>query len=135
MLYLLFSWIIAVFKECMIKGRKSKLYQKWKNCIRSGKIVSEVEKCFQVEKDLFYISKLNNAIYMLGVPSLHHKHHHGPCSYGSWIYNYQCNQCLSPLMLWVRISIEAISDTVCQWLATGRWFSLGPPPIKLIATI
>jgi len=20
---------------------------------------------------------------------------------GSWIYNYQCNQCLSPLMLWV----------------------------------
>jgi len=23
-------------------------------------------------------------------------------SYGSWIYNYLCNQCLSPLMLWVR---------------------------------
>ena len=22
-------------------------------------------------------------------------------SYGSWIYNYRCNQCLSPLMLWV----------------------------------
>ena len=22
-----------------------------------------------------------------------------PCSYGSWIYNYLCNQCLSPLML------------------------------------
>jgi len=21
-------------------------------------------------------------------------------SYGSWIYNYLCNQCLSPLMLW-----------------------------------
>jgi hypothetical protein len=28
-------------------------------------------------------------------------------SYGSWIYNYLCNQCLSPLMLWVRISIRA----------------------------
>jgi len=26
-------------------------------------------------------------------------------SYGSWIINYLCNQCLSPLMLWVRISI------------------------------
>ena len=38
-----------------------------------------------------------------------------PWSYGSWIYNYLCTQCLSPLMLWV-----------CQWLATGRWFSLGP---------
>jgi len=23
-------------------------------------------------------------------------------SYGSWIYNYLCNQCLSPLKLWVR---------------------------------
>jgi hypothetical protein len=51
--------------------------------------------------------------------------------YGSWIYNYLCNQCLSPLMLWVRISIRArcttLCDKVCQWLATGRWFSLGPP--------
>jgi len=23
-------------------------------------------------------------------------------SYGSWIYNYICNQCLSPLTLWIR---------------------------------
>jgi len=29
-----------------------------------------------------------------------------PLSYGSWIYNYLCNQCLSKLMLWVRISIR-----------------------------
>jgi hypothetical protein len=54
-----------------------------------------------------------------------------PWSYGSWIYNYLCNQCLSPLMLWVRISIRArctaLCDKVCQWLATGRRFSLGPP--------
>ena len=28
-------------------------------------------------------------------------------SYGSWIYNYICNQCLSPLTLWVRILIRA----------------------------
>ena len=28
-------------------------------------------------------------------------------SYGSWIYNYLCNQCLSPLMLWVRTSFKA----------------------------
>jgi hypothetical protein len=52
-------------------------------------------------------------------------------SYGSWIYNYLFNQCLSPLMLWVWISIKArcttLCDKVCQWLATGRWFSLGPP--------
>jgi hypothetical protein len=44
-----------------------------------------------------------------------------PSSYGSWIYNYLCNQCLSPLVLWVRISIRArctpLCDKVCQWLA------------------
>ena len=54
-----------------------------------------------------------------------------PWSYGSWIYNYLCNQCLSPLMLWVRNSIRArctaLCDKDCQWLATDRWFSLGPP--------
>ena len=55
----------------------------------------------------------------------------GPSSYGSWIYNYLCNQCLSPLTLWVRIWIRArcttLYDKVCQWLVTGRWFSPGPP--------
>jgi hypothetical protein len=52
-----------------------------------------------------------------------------PLSYGSWIYNYQCNQCLSSLMLWIQISIRArcttLCDKVCQWLATGQWFSPG----------
>ena len=54
-----------------------------------------------------------------------------PWSDGSWIYNYLCNQCLSPLMLWVWISIRArcttLCDKVCQWLATDQWFSSGPP--------
>jgi len=49
---------------------------------------------------------------------------------GRGIYNYLCNQCLTPLMLWVGISIRArcttLCDNVCQWLATGRWFSPGP---------
>jgi hypothetical protein len=47
-------------------------------------------------------------------------------SYGSWIYNYLCNQCLSPLMLRVRISIRArctsLCDKVCQWAATVGGF-------------
>jgi hypothetical protein len=51
--------------------------------------------------------------------------------YGSWIYNYLCNQCLSPPMLWVWMLIRArcttLCDKVCQWLATCWWFSLGPP--------
>jgi len=29
-----------------------------------------------------------------------------PWSYGSWIYNYLCNQCLSPLMLWIQILLR-----------------------------
>jgi len=50
-------------------------------------------------------------------------------SCGSWIYNYLCNLCISPLKLWVRIPFRrgvlntTLCDTVCQWLATRRWFS------------
>ena len=44
------------------------------------------------------------------------------------------HQLLSPLMLWVRISIRArcttLCDKICQWLATGRWFSPGPSTNK-----
>ena len=48
-------------------------------------------------------------------------------TYGRWIYNYLCTQCLSPLKLWVRILDTTLCDKFCQWLPTGRWFSLGPP--------
>jgi hypothetical protein len=46
---------------------------------------------------------------------------------------YLCNQCLSPLTVWVRIPLRqgvldiTLCDKVCQWLTTGRWFSLGTP--------
>ena len=49
----------------------------------------------------------------------------------SWSYSsYLGNQCLSPLTIWVRIPLKrGVLDTtlcdVCQWLATGRWFSAG----------
>jgi hypothetical protein len=50
-------------------------------------------------------------------------------SFGIWIYNYPCNQCLSPLMLWVWVPLmmrcTTLCDKVCQWLAAGWWFSLG----------
>ena len=43
----------------------------------------------------------------------------GPSSYGSWIYNYLCNQCLSPLRLWVRIPFmpswqDVLDTTLCD---------------------
>ena len=48
--------------------------------------------------------------------------------FGCWIYNYLCNQCLSPLSLWVRIPHRrGVLDKVCQWLAAGRLFSPGTP--------
>ena len=54
-----------------------------------------------------------------------------PWSYDSWIYNYLCNRCLWPLMLWVRLPLWARCTTLCdkvgQWLKAGLWFSLGPP--------
>ena len=50
-------------------------------------------------------------------------------SYGSWTYNYLCNQLLSPLKLWVlirswrdRCTRYNIIWLRCQWLVTGRWF-------------
>jgi hypothetical protein len=45
------------------------------------------------------------------------------------ICNYLCNQYLSPLTLWVwkllwrGVLDTTLCDKVCQWLATGRWFS------------
>ena len=58
---------------------------------------------------------------------------------GSWIYNYLCNQYLSPLPLWVRTPLRrdvldtTLCDQVCQWLATGQGLLRVlrfPPPIK-----
>ena len=55
-----------------------------------------------------------------------------PCPHLPSYDNYLCNQCLSPLMLWVPISIRArcttLCDKVCQWLATGLWLN-SPSPL------
>ena len=59
-------------------------------------------------------------------------------TYGSWIYNYLCNQCLSPLKLWVWTlfmarCIKFVSDLrqVSGFLRVFRF----PPPIKLTTII
>ena len=38
-------------------------------------------------------------------------------SYGSWIYNYLCNQCLSAITTEV---VTTLCDKIYQWLATGH---------------
>ena len=51
---------------------------------------------------------------------------------GSSIYNYLCNHYISPLKVnefesrsWRCVLDTTICDEVCQWFATGRWFSPG----------
>ena len=48
-------------------------------------------------------------------------------SYDSWVYNYLCNQCLSPLKLcsWRGVLYTTLCDEVCQWLSAGLWFFIG----------
>jgi hypothetical protein len=47
------------------------------------------------------------------------------------VYNYLCNECPSPITLWVRIPIKqgvfytTLCEKVFQWLVAGRWFSPG----------
>jgi hypothetical protein len=49
---------------------------------------------------------------------------------------YMCNPCLSPLTSWIRLSFRwgvldtTLCDTVCHWLAAGRWFYSVSPTYK-----
>jgi hypothetical protein len=67
--------------QCLVKGRHS-------HCLYAHKLYSNAWKCgktvakcmpylqyFQVLEYLFNIFKLNNAIYMLGVPIIYYTHH------------------------------------------------------------
>ena len=86
--------------------------------IREKKVLW-VMRLLNVTTQWVYIDRTCYIIYIEG-PSW-------PWSYGSC---FLCNQCISPLMLWVWISIRArcatLCDKVCQWLATCRWFSPSP---------
>jgi hypothetical protein len=82
------------------------------------------------EESCKIIHKCNIAIFYV-----HHKylrrgyHGHNRMVVGFTIS--LCQQCLSPLTLWVRIQLRqgvlyaTLCDPVCQWLATGLWFSQG----------
>ena len=60
-------------------------------------------------------------------------------SYDSWIYNYLCNQCLSPLKLWVRTPLRRgvlnkhyVIKFVSDLRQVGSFFRVlrFPPPIN-----
>ena len=47
-------------------------------------------------------------------------------SYGSWIYNCLCHQCLSPLTLWVRIPFRrGVLDAKLWYKIVSLWYSPG----------
>ena len=83
---------------------------------------SKLSKCFRQYK---FVNHYGIFYFLLGTS--------WSWSYGSWIYIYLCNQCLSSLMLWVRILLRrGVLDTtlcnkVCQWLAASWWFYPGAP--------
>jgi len=61
-------------------------------------------------------------------------------SYGSWIYNYLCNQCILQLKLWVWIPFMARRTHTTKFVSDLRHVGdfpqilRFPPPIKLTAT-
>ena len=91
-----------------------------------GSGLRQAHKCDEVKLDEFLM------VYLFEFNALasFSKFSWGRC--GSDLYNYLCNQCLSPLMLWVRILLrgdllDKTCDKVCQRVATGQWFSRGTP--------
>jgi hypothetical protein len=59
-------------------------------------------------------------------------HFSRPWSHGSWIYDYICNQCLSPLKLWVRTPLRkgVLDTTLCDkiwWVYNTQMLGLKTP--------
>ena len=97
-----------------------------------------VKMCFN---RIFTISSLSFFFFCFMILALNYLRYHliflkqiegssWPWSCGSWIYNYLCNRCLSPPLLLIRtpmIPLRArfttLCDKICQWFASGRWFS------------
>jgi hypothetical protein len=65
-----------------------------------------------------------------------------PWSYGSWIYTYLCNRCLSSLLLLFRIPLrQGVQHYVIKFVSdlwqvsVFLWVLRFPPPIRLTSTI
>ena len=121
-----------------LKKKKSSFFVDYRNEAYIKPNIKKSSLLLQTWQELS-LCGTNAKIYSIGL-----RGRRGSWSYGSWIYNYLCNQCLSPLMLWVRISLRqgvlntTLYDKVCQLLEAVWWFSLGTPVSstnKMIAKI
>jgi hypothetical protein len=87
--------------------------------------VSYIQHYFPNNRIYLFTKRLSQVLYNIGSS--------WSWSYGSWIYDYLCNQCLSPLSCefepcsWRGVLDTTLSDKVCQWLTTGWQFSPGTP--------
>ena len=79
----------------------------------------------------FYIVCLCHDFFLCSCFSVEWRDPSWSWSYDRCILGYLCNQCLSPLSCefeshpcWDVLN-TTLCDKVCQWLATGQWFSLG----------
>jgi hypothetical protein len=140
------KWILKSTCKHMMQSNNSLFADGWKmlcstdkiqnsNRIVQIKVITKLpnsEQSYKQKKQIYH-NKSFVAVMIIRYSITYHyiKGPPWPWLYGSWIFIYLCNQCISPLMLWVRIPIRVrcttLCDKVCQWLVAGRWYSPGPP--------
>jgi len=80
-----------------------------------------------------FIIKFELGLWTYALMKPHCRGHRNRIEVGFITTMYLCNQCLWPLMVWVRIPPRrgvldtTLCDQVCQWIATVQWFSPGTP--------
>ena len=119
------KYLLNGLRTCLLQMTKTHLFNQ-----SNDLLLFRVKIFLTIERWIYCTIPINNSVYV----RLRFKVFLGRSwSHCSWIYNYMylCNQCLSPLMLWVRIHLgercTTLCDKVCQWLATGRYFSPHTP--------
>ena len=99
-------------------------YHSYTVSVQSNLLFLSINKC--TKKLWFYINKILHVINKVIQKRLRLS---WSWSYSNWIYNYLCNQCLSPLTLWAwipfrrRLLDTTLCNKYCQWLTAGQWFS------------
>jgi hypothetical protein len=89
----------------------------------NGKQKYTLSEKFKIHRQIIERNKIhtpNTHVYLHSLSAIGKS---WPWSYGSWISNYICNQCISPPVLWVRISIRVMCIALCDKVL---WFSPGP---------
>jgi hypothetical protein len=127
-LYLLFNWTIIFFCFFLIFAKISRFFPRLLHPCLTLEVCIGVRTHINSARVISWSKSIIKYIYSI---CLVHINNQWPLwSYGSWIYNYLCNQCLSPPTLRVRISlivrctqyIATLCDKACQWLVCNLIF-------------